>query len=62
MGELTLKQWMGLKEISIEKLAEESGVSASTIMNIRQGKTQPNIATLKKIAEVLEIRIGDISL
>ncbi len=62
MGELTLKQWMGLKEISIEKLAEESGVSASTIMNIRQGKTQPNIATLKKIAEVLEIRIDDISL
>lgn len=62
MGELSLKQWMGLKEITVQKMAEESGVSPATIMNIRQGKVKPNIETLKKIAAVLDVKVDDIEI
>lgn len=62
MGELSLRQWMGLKEITIERLAEETGVSASTIVNVRNGKVKPNIETLQKIAAVLEIKVDDIKI
>lgn len=61
MGELTLKQWMGLKEVTIQKLSEDSGVSVATIANIRSGKVKPNIETLKKIASALDVKIDDIA-
>ena len=62
MGKLTLKQWMGLKEITIQKLSEESGVSVGTIVNIRDRKVKPNIETLQKIAAVLDVKIDDIEI
>lgn len=62
MGELTLKQWMGLQEITIKELAEKSNISETTIMNIRKGKVKPNITTLQKIAAVLNVRVDEILL
>lgn len=62
MGELTLKQWMGLQEITIKELAEKSNISETTIVNIRKGKVKPNINTLQKIAAVLNVRVDEILL
>lgn len=62
MGELTLKQWMGLQGITIKELSEKSEVSEATIANIRKGKVKPNIVTLQKIAAVLNVRVDEILL
>ncbi len=59
---LTLKQWMALRDLTSAELAEKTGVSETTISNIRTGKFKPRIDTLIKIAEALEIEIGDIEL
>ena len=58
--ELTIKQWMAIKEETNASLAEKSGISEATISHVRTGKTKPNLDTLLKIAEALEIKINDI--
>lgn len=58
--ELTIKQWMGLKEISVRELAEKSGVSEATICHMRTGKHKPSLETLKRITEALEINLADV--
>jgi len=60
--ELTLKQWMALKDVTTKQLAERSGVSEATICNVRTGKFQPRLDTLKKLAAALELKLADIKL
>lgn len=60
--QLTLKQWMALKELNSAELAKKAGVSETTICHFRTGKFKPRLDTLVKIADALEIEIGDIRL
>lgn len=48
------------KNISLEKLAELSGVSSSTINRIETGKTSPTMDKLLKIAEALHVEVTDL--
>lgn len=59
---LTLKQWMALKEVTTAELADKANVSETTICHMRTGKFKPRLDTLIKIANALEIEIGDIEL
>lgn len=59
---LTLKQWMALKDLTSAELAEKSGVSETTICNYRTGKFKPRLVNLIKIADALEVEIGDIEI
>lgn len=61
-GKLSLLQWMGLRELNRTQLAEKSGVTLDTIRKfIDEPNTMnnANYSTLKKLAEALEIRVGD---
>lgn len=60
--ELTLKQWMALKEVTTKQLAEQSGVSEATICHIRTGKFKPRLDTLQRITEALELNLSEIKL
>lgn len=60
--ELTLKQWMALKDVTIKELAQRSGLSEATICHIRTGKHKPNINTLQKLAAALDLKLADIKL
>ena len=57
---LTLKQWMGLKDVSGKELAYKTGLTEQTISHLRRRRNKPNISTLKILAEALEIGIEDI--
>jgi len=62
MSKLTINQWMGLKEVTGERLAEMTGLTESTISNIRSRKVKPSLDSLIKIAESLEIKLDDIEI
>lgn len=48
------------KKITINKLANVSGIPASTLKNILYGKSKnPGIVTIKKLCDGLEITLGD---
>lgn len=48
------------KRITINKLATESGVAASTIKNILYGKSQnPGIVTIKKLCDGMGITLRE---
>ncbi len=50
----------GEKNITINKLAVESGIAPSTIKNILYGKsTNPGIVTLKKLCDGLDISLTE---
>ena len=48
------------KDMSINQLAKASGVPASTIKNITQGKSRnPGIETIAKICRALEVTLAE---
>lgn len=48
------------KNLSIHKLATESGVAPSTIKNILYGKSQnPGIVTIKMLCDGMDISLSD---
>lgn len=50
------------KAISMNVLAQRSGLSQSTISLIERDLRSPSLDTLLRIAEVLSIRLGDVLL
>lgn len=48
------------RDISLRQLEELTGISKSTLNNIENGKTDPTIGQLEKIAIALEVKIRDI--
>lgn len=60
MAVLRVKEVMRIKGYSRERLAEEMGVTLTTITNINQEHTLPSVATLLKIAEVLDVDVRDL--
>lgn len=47
------------REWSQQKLADVSGVNKATINQIERGRRSPNIETLEKLAEALEVELAD---
>lgn len=47
---------------SIEKLAARAGISAGMISQIERGRANPSFMTLYKLADALDLRIGDLLL
>lgn len=45
------------RAISLRKLAEQAGISASLLSQIERGRTEPSISSLRKIAEALSVSI-----
>ena len=52
-------QWRKQKELTLQQLAEEVGVSAAYISQIEHGKVSPSIANLRGLAKALGRRTVD---
>ncbi|HHW43811.1 MAG TPA: helix-turn-helix transcriptional regulator [Desulfotomaculum sp.] len=52
-----IRQNKGLSQLKLSKL---SGVAQSSISEIESGKSNPNISTLRKLANVLEISLDEL--
>lgn len=48
------------KKLSLEDLADISGVSKSTLQRIEKGKTSPTMLTMEKLAKALDMKINDL--
>ncbi len=57
---LNLKRIRTKKKISQGDIAKELGVSRGFISTIENGKTNPTLATIAKLARVLEISIVEL--
>jgi transcriptional regulator with XRE-family HTH domain len=50
------------KAFSLEELAKKTGLTRSFLSQVEKNRTSPSINSLIKIAEALEVRIGDLFL
>lgn len=57
---ILLWQARRFKEVTLIELAEKSGVSKSTLNNIENGRTIPNLYQLERIAMALNCKITDL--
>lgn len=55
-----IKKFRLLRNLSQKKLGELLGFSARTISDWECGNTEPNIPTIKKLANVLQISIEEL--
>ena len=53
-----IKQIREMKKVSVEELAERSGMDTSLILKIEEEKNVPSLAPLIKIARALGVRLG----
>lgn len=53
-----IKQIREMKKVSLEELAERSGMEITTIQKIEQERNIPSLAPLIKIARALGVRLG----
>ena len=53
-----IKQIREIKKVSLEELAERSGIEISMVQRIEQEKNIPSLAPLVKIARALGVRLG----
>jgi len=53
-----IKQIREMKKVSVEELAERSGMDTSMIIKIEEEKNIPSLAPLIKIARALGVRLG----
>lgn len=47
------------RNLSQRELAERAGVTRNTVMLIENGDTLPNLDTVKKLCDVLEVDLSD---
>ncbi len=59
MFEKNLKYYRLKKQMSMKDLAEACGVSSMAISNYESGKRRPDIETINKLAEALDIHVVD---
>lgn len=55
-----VKRFRASRELSLDALAEMTGVSRSMLCQIEQEKTSPTLAILGKLAEGMGVRLGDL--
>lgn len=58
--EILLWQARTNKGWTLERLAEKSGVSKSTLQRIETGETSPTMDAMEKVAKALNVRISDL--
>ncbi|GEM_PF-5375988 len=58
MNTQALKELIAKKQLTIEKLAAEAGISPDVIYKALAGKRKPTLATIGKIAAALGIEPG----
>lgn len=51
----TIKTYRRNKKITLKELAEKVGITASFLSDIENGKKQPSVETLSKLAEAFEV-------
>ncbi len=56
----TLRTWRQERLVSIEDLAEKSGVSTKTIVETELGRTTPKYRTIRRLSEALEVDPGEV--
>lgn len=61
MAQLTLKQWMAVRDMKVLDFADAVGVSSPTVTSWRKGRTRPNTKYIPKIEQVLNISYKDIA-
>ncbi len=59
-GENPVKAFREYRELTQEKLARLSGISRPFLTEIELGKKEGSVNTLKKLAHILEVEIGDL--
>ena len=59
-GESELKLWREHRGLSQYQLSYKSGVNRVQIIDIEKGKSNGSIATMKKLAEALNVTLDDI--
>ena len=55
-----VKHWRLARTMSIRELAEQSCVNHSAISEIERGKRQPHPATIRKLADALDVEARDL--
>lgn len=55
---INIKRAREKKDITLRELARKVGVSASLLSQVETGKASPSLATLKNIADALEVTVG----
>jgi transcriptional regulator with XRE-family HTH domain len=55
-----LKYWRTRRAISIEDLAEKSGCSTRTIVDIEKYGKMPRFTTIRKLASALDVTIDEL--
>lgn len=55
-----IKQFRSEKDMTQEKLAEKLNVTRQAVSNWENGKTQPDVEMLGRIAEVLEVTLEEL--
>ena len=60
MTQLTLKQWMAVRDMTVLQFADAIGVSYPTVSNWRVGHTKPNAKYIPVIEQTLGIDYKDI--
>lgn len=53
-----IKQIREMRKVSLDELAERSGMDISMVLKIEEGKNVPSLAPLIKIARALGVRLG----
>lgn len=58
--EMKIKEIRERKKVSIEQLEISTGISKERISKIEAGEIDPSISEAEKIAQVLEVNIGEL--
>ncbi|MCP9496712.1 MAG: helix-turn-helix transcriptional regulator [Pyrinomonadaceae bacterium MAG19_C2-C3] len=51
---------MGARRMTAEELAKRTGLGMTVISAVRNGKPNPKIDTLKRIADALDLQLADL--
>ena len=59
-GENALRVWRQYRQLSIGRLAEQSGINKATISQLENGKAYGRPATWRSLADALRVTVDDI--
>lgn len=57
---IQLKEILKIKGVSMAELSTRTGIAAPNISNFVKGKNTPNLDTLERIAEALDVPVSDL--
>lgn len=57
----TLREWRLERLLSVRGLAERSGVTAKTIVDIEYGRRRPHYETMRRLCAALDVRPADVT-